>query len=820
MELPKVDHAELVAECARHWLGAFVLATMPDYDMGWMHERICDELEDFLQAVIDRQSPRLMITCPPRSGKSQLASRHFPAYALGRYPDLSIIATSYSADLASRMNRDVQRIMSEESYARIFPESSLNEKNVRSTAQGSYLRNSDIFEIVGRRGVYRSAGVGGGVTGMGANICILDDVLKDRASADSPTIRQNIWDWYTSTLYTRLAPGGGIIVMNTRWHEDDLSGRLLDAQARGEGDVWRVVNFPAIAEVDEPPYRKKGEALHPARYPLEQLLKIKETIGSRDWEALYQQRPVPDGGAIFREEWLQRTWRPDELPERFDSLVIAFDMTFKGTSTSDYVVGQLFAKHGADFYLLDQERGHWSFTESLDAVRRLVSRAQAYTRYPVRVLVEDKANGPAVIDVLKKEIPGLVPIQPDGSKEARANAVTPLFEAGNVLLPDRAFAPWVDEYRLELLRFPAGAHDDQCFVAGTMIATPFGERPIEAIKTGDIVVTPFGCKKVLWSCATGEAEVRSNLDITATLKHPFIGKDGSIIPFEDIGGGEKCSKMNLKEMLTWRYRRLLCLTVSNTDAWVDAETITLASQKAMLAEGALRDFMLRFGNFTQGKQFLKAMKFIIRTAILLTTTMTTLSVCRVLTIARRLSKTLMSAVATLRASAPSSTLGIEAKRDVPGIESIHGQSSWSPRLKRFVRAAARCFLPRSVDAGSAPTPVAPDISAGLMPGRKPASANGAAKSLRPQSHTAEVAPGHAAVPVASTLQTQKCVRIEKVYNLTVKDCHLFYANGYLVHNCDATAYALRHLNSGRTLSIAPALKAKLNAPPIPGLRRW
>ena len=460
MELPKVDHAELVAECARHWLGAFVLATMPDYDMGWMHERICDELEDFLQAVIDRQSPRLMITCPPRSGKSQLASRHFPAYALGRYPDLSIIATSYSADLASRMNRDVQRIMSEESYARIFPESSLNEKNVRSTAQGSYLRNSDIFEIVGRRGVYRSAGVGGGVTGMGANICILDDVLKDRASADSPTIRQNIWDWYTSTLYTRLAPGGGIIVMNTRWHEDDLSGRLLDAQARGEGDVWRVVNFPAIAEVDEPPYRKKGEALHPARYPLEQLLKIKETIGSRDWEALYQQRPVPDGGAIFREEWLQRTWRPDALPERFDQLVIAFDMTFKGTSTSDFVAGQLWAKHGADFYLLDQERGHWSFTESLDAVRRLVSRAQAYTRYPVRVLVEDKANGPAVIDVLKKEVPGLVPIQPDGSKEARANAVTPVFESGNVLLPDRALHPWVEEFRLELLRFPAGAHDD------------------------------------------------------------------------------------------------------------------------------------------------------------------------------------------------------------------------------------------------------------------------------------------------------------------------------------------------------------------------
>ena len=462
MGLPSIDHGELVLELARHWLGAFVLATMPDYDMGWVHERVCDELEDFLLAVIEKKSPRLMITMPPRSGKSQLASRHFPAYALGRYPDLSIIATSYSADLASRMNRDVQRIMAEDSYGRIFPESSLSEKNVRSTAQGSYLRNSDIFEIVGHRGVYRSAGVGGGVTGMGADICILDDVLKDRASADSPTIRQNIWDWYTSTLYTRLAPGGGVIVMNTRWHEDDLSGRLLDAQARGEGDEWRVVNFPAIAEVDEPPYRKKGEALHPARYPLEQLLKIKATIGTRDWEALYQQHPVPDGGAIFKDEWLQRTWFPKDLPARFDAVIMSWDLAFKSTDASDFVVGQLVGRYGADYYLLDQLRGRWSFTETVAQVKELAERARArFPRTAPRILIEDKANGPAVIDALKHEVSGIVPVEPDGSKEARAHAVTALFEAGNVLLPDRSLAPWVDEYKLELTRFPSGAHDDQ-----------------------------------------------------------------------------------------------------------------------------------------------------------------------------------------------------------------------------------------------------------------------------------------------------------------------------------------------------------------------
>ena len=387
---------------------------------------------------------------------STLASRCFPAYALGRYPDMSIIAASYSADLASRMNRDVQRIMEDEPYAELFPATKL----ARIGERGA-VRTSDIFEVVGHKGVYRSAGVGGGLTGMGCQIAVLDDVIKDRASADSPTVLQSVWDWYTSTLYTRLAPGGGIIIMNTRWSMQDLSGRLLEAQAKGEGDEWRVVNFPAIAEEDEE-FRKKGEALHPERYPLDQLLKTKQAIGTRDWEALYQQHPVPDGGAIFKDEWLQRTWLPKDLPARFDAVIMSWDLSFKGNDASDFVVGQLVGRHGADYYILDQLRGRWSFTETVAQVKELAERARVrFPRVAPRILIEDKANGPAVIDALKHEVSGIVPVEPDGSKEARAHAVTALFEAGNVLLPDRSLAPWVDEYRLELTRFPSGAHDDQ-----------------------------------------------------------------------------------------------------------------------------------------------------------------------------------------------------------------------------------------------------------------------------------------------------------------------------------------------------------------------
>lgn len=293
------------------------------------------------------------------------------------------------------------------------------------------------------------------------NCIIIDDPVKDRAEADSPTISQGIWEWYTSTLYTRLAPGGGIIIIQTRWGDTDLSGRLLEAQAKGEGDTWRVINFPAIAEADEE-HRRKGEALHPERYPLEALERIKAAIGTRDWEALYQQHPVPDGGAIFKDEWLQRTWLPKDLPARFDAVIMSWDLSFKGNDASDFVVGQLVGRHGADYYILDQLRGRWSFTETVAQVKELAERARVrFPRVAPRILIEDKANGPAVIDALKHEVSGIVPVEPDGSKEARAHAVTALFEAGNVLLPDRSLAPWVDEYRLELTRFPSGAHDDQ-----------------------------------------------------------------------------------------------------------------------------------------------------------------------------------------------------------------------------------------------------------------------------------------------------------------------------------------------------------------------
>lgn len=436
-------------------MAAFMRYTMPDYSMGWVHEEICTELDMFLEAVQQKRSPRLMLTMPPRAGKSELVSRRFPAYALGRFPNMSLIGTSYGADLASRMNRDIQRIIDDPVYEKLFPETRLSGKNVRTVASGNYLRNSDIFEIVGHRGSYRSAGVGGGITGMGGDILLIDDPIKDRAEADSQTIRQSVWDWYTSTLYTRLAPGGGILLVQTRWHMDDLAGRLLEAERMGEGDRWRMINFPAIAEHDEK-HRKAGEALHPERYPLEQLLTIKKAIGTRDWEALYQQHPTPDGGNIFKAEWL-RFWTPTTLPSNFDQMVLSWDMTFKDGDDTDYVVGQVWGRKGADRYLIDQIRARMGFTDTVAAFK---AQAAKYPRAR-RKLIEDKANGPAIIDTLKHTLSGIVAVTPDGSKTARAHAVTTFFEAGNVYIPSPEIYVWARDYIAELTQFPGAVHDDQ-----------------------------------------------------------------------------------------------------------------------------------------------------------------------------------------------------------------------------------------------------------------------------------------------------------------------------------------------------------------------
>lgn len=781
MRLPTIKEIRIAK--ARKSLAHFTTYTKPDYLMGWVHKEICDMLDEFLEAVKEKKSPRLIITLPPRSGKSELVSRRFPAYAFGRFPDLQIIATSYSSDLSQRFNRDVQRIIDDEKYLEVFPGTTLNGSRVRTDSRGSYIRTSDLFEIVGHAGAYRSCGVGGGITGQGADCLLIDDPVKDRAEANSATVRQSIWDWYTSTAYTRLSPGGGVIVMATRWHLDDLIGRLIENMENGQGDTFTVINYPAIAEHDEI-HRRKGEALHPERYSLDQLKKIQKTVGSRDWAALYQQHPVPDGGALFKLEWFRR-WTATSLPPEFDHTLMSWDMTFKDSKNSDYVVGQVWGKKGPNFYLLDQVRGQWDFVKTKEMVRVL---AQKWPRV-VRKLVEDKANGSAVISELKSTVAGFVPITPTESKEARASSVTPYFEAGNVFIPEDSAAPWVPHYVSELLEFPAGSHDDQCFVAGTKVATLFGDKPIEKIKAGEMVLTPFGLKRVLFSGKTGTRNVISKFGVTATPDHPFITRDAEIKAFQTVEE-EECIKLKYRNLINPILQRRLRSTALPIVSW-DRGSITLASPPRTKAGKLRKGSMWLYGNSSLGKLCLKGFISIIRTATLSITNLAILSVYHGMNTARKLITKLKGSKNILTRCGRLQVHGIEAKKEEVGIASML-KKGFRPFINVSVRFVAPFLRQKVQTEGSAQESVKLNTDGITSATQSQKNVKSVVKSSLLSRVEAENPELHALEPVAVSSGG-----IEPVYNLCVSDVHMFFANGVLVHNCDATTQALNYFRSGK-----------------------
>lgn len=382
---------------------------------------------------------RLMIFLPPRHSKSMTVSETFPSYFIGKKPTRRVIEVSYGDSLAQKFGRENKRKI-EENGRDLF-DIEISKFNASSTNWG----------LKDHRGGMISAGIGGGLTGEGADLLLIDDPIKNRKEADSETYRNMLWNEWQNTLLTRLHPDAAIIIILTRWHEDDLAGRIL----KEEKDKWTVINIPCEAEKDDPLGRDVGEPLWPEHgFNKTWMADTKKGVGSRAWFALYQQRPSPQEGGIFKRKWWQFYLIP---PSRFDEIIQSWDCAFKDTKTSSYVVGQAWGRKGADMYLLDQVREQMDFPTTLKAFETFSAKWKlARTK-----LVEDKANGTAVIAMLKKKIPGIIPVEPRGSKEARANAVSPYVEAGNVYLPDPTLAQWVHDYIEEMSAFPNGATNDQ-----------------------------------------------------------------------------------------------------------------------------------------------------------------------------------------------------------------------------------------------------------------------------------------------------------------------------------------------------------------------
>ena len=442
---PYFDLDDLRPKLARKHLLNFVLHTYPEYEPHWFHRLICRKLDALYAGTIKN----LMVFMPAQHGKTELTSRRFPAYCLGRNPDLKIAICCYSGDLASNINRHVQRIIDEPAYRELFPETKLSSSKSASKDVQGFVRNASEFEVVGYTGSVKSVGVMGALSGNHVDIAIIDDPIKDAMEGRSSVDRARKWDWYNEVLNLRLHNNSRKLLIMTRWNEDDLAGRIL-AHETG----WEVVSLPYIKEAapTEDDHRQIGEALWPDRHSVEKAMQIKKN-SERAFASLCQQRPAPIEGGLFKRAWF-RYFKKTGLPVRFDTIIQSWDCTFNDAATSDYVVGQVWGKKGAEAYLIDMVRGQWSFTDTMKQIRLLTEK------YPLssRKLIEDKANGSAIIDTLKKEISGIIPISPTESKESRASAVSFVVEAGNIFLPEEA--SWLPDFIEELCVFPNGRHDD------------------------------------------------------------------------------------------------------------------------------------------------------------------------------------------------------------------------------------------------------------------------------------------------------------------------------------------------------------------------
>lgn len=481
---------------ARRRLLEFTKKINPRYQAGWVHEDICRRLEKFSQDVEEGKSPRLMLLMPPRHGKSELASRMFPPWHLGRCPDHEIIACSYNVSLAMAFSRKVKEVIADPVYEAIF-----------QTRLHPDFQAAEEWAIKGHRGGYVAAGVGGGITGKGAHILTIDDPIKNAEEANSADLREKLWEWYTSTAYTRLAPGGGVLVIQTQWHDDDLAGKLQLLMASDpEADQFEVIKYPAIAETDEwldtvtgqivriehdePEalednatacqmravaratqkglpvgsmryLRSKGEALHPARYSLRQLNQIKRTLPAQWWSALYQQNPVPDEGLYFTKDMFRR----GPLPDKQDCYVtVTFDFAISEKQQNDYTVGTV-SLLDYDDVLHFADRVRFKSADADYIVKAIVGLCKKWHNPSIQLGLEDGQIYRALSGPLKREMARqryYVPIQllkPITDKSARARALQGRMQQGLVSFSDKA--DWYDSMRTEMLRFPSGVHDDQ-----------------------------------------------------------------------------------------------------------------------------------------------------------------------------------------------------------------------------------------------------------------------------------------------------------------------------------------------------------------------
>lgn len=438
------------AEIARRVLAQrkilnFTQFTFPTYIADPFHVAVTDALDE----IVNGDLHRLMIFAPPQHGKSEQVSIRLPCFWLGRHPDLPVILTSYGGALAFRNSRAARNVMEEPSYNLIFPEIQTDPRS----------RAVDRWKIHKKKGFVVAAGVGGPITGHGAGLGIIDDPVQSWAMAQSQTLRDSIWEWYQGTFRTRIWEGGAIVLIMTRWHQDDLAGRLL----RDQPGIWKVLHYPAIC--DDPATdllgRKENDPLSPSRYSYKELMKIKADVGPTVWTAEYQGRPAPPEGTFFAIEAIKYIHHEPPEPEK---LVRFWDLAAteaKMGRDPDYTVGALWSRDAHMYTFRDIVRGRWNpkDVEKMVINTALNDKTKFGNRVEIVIEEEPGAAGKQLIDHYITLLAGfnIRAVRSSGSKVVRAQPLSAQMEAEHTQF---IVAPWNSDAVQEFRFFPAGLKDD------------------------------------------------------------------------------------------------------------------------------------------------------------------------------------------------------------------------------------------------------------------------------------------------------------------------------------------------------------------------
>lgn len=756
---------------------SFVHSVWPDFIGGAHHKRIAKLFE----AVARGEKKRIIINLGPRHTKSEFASYLLPAWFLGQYPKKKIMQISNTGELAEGFGRKVRNLVNSDDYRRIFPEVELR---TDSKAAGRWNTNFN--------GEYFASGVGGTVTGRGADLLIIDDPHSEGDAVIAqynPEIYDKVFSWYSSGPRQRLQPGGAIIVVMTRWSLADLTGQILDHSHRNNGDQWEVVEFPAILP--------SGKPLWPEFWSIEELEAVRAEIPVGKWQAQYQQQPTSEVTAIVKREWW-REWDKKDPPV-CDFILMSMDTAFEKKTSADYSAVIIFGvwnnpEDGDQPNLILLE----AWRERLEFPELKAKTLEFYKEWdPDGVIIEKKASGaPLIYELRRMGIPVQEYTPSRGQdKISRLNAVSDMFASGKIWAPPTR---WADEVINEVASFPSGRHDDfvdACFVKGTLILMQDGtEKPIEEVKIGEYVITPKGPKRVLEAACTGYKQTYSVAGLVGSAEHPVFTLRGWIpllwLQKDDI----------ILSLITSRGG--VCVN-EKIESQLGLMGFCIKSIVIDLIMNVLGDIIFYIGirGFTIMERFQKGIIYTTKMGTPVITLLKTLRCLLRKIIGSYIKKPLLSVVHHLNTWHIWRKLG---RLLLNGMGLKKGKNGIKPTpSKHFTRLTAQNLIVKLFQwrkcAPFAGKYLYPKTLSDKLLALKNAIVlnimkNGHSEERKtPLKEIASIALNHirlciknksSAVPSVSKLaQMPVQQRIEKVYNLTVEDPHMYYANGILVHNC-------------------------------------